>query len=155
MCAETGVGSGTIWNESMLHASEDDAQRDAQALATKRILDAEALPERINQHRVGSLQLKDAQLLSAEQSLWGAWYSYRRLREEIDNHLCDECKENARFDLQWEDKHRETQPFERVLRAARALLDRVPDEELSAAIDALPFPMALCVTKEESEELFA
>jgi hypothetical protein len=141
MCSETGVGSGSVYNESKLFASEDDAKVAAEALAVARCLETENTPKRLEQKHFSHLSLKDAELDQCRGTIWQAWYSYRRLREDIEGHLEDqsltakELRESVEQAHDWEAQHREPPLLEQLI--AHAAL--TGDDKLQAAVKDLPF----------------
>lgn len=87
MANETGVGSGSIYDESRLCASEEDANAVAQAMADQRTLELAKKPEAARDFKLAHLSLKDADLSRTWHERWEAWSRYRNLREAIGTAL--------------------------------------------------------------------
>lgn len=85
MCQETGVGSGSIYNEDRLFATEEEAQRVAELLAAEQRdrLEKEEQPFRQEFRRLSTYQLRDAQVKEAEDAAWEYRNKYDRLVERI------------------------------------------------------------------------
>lgn len=141
MCNETGVGSGSIYYEERLHATEFEARADADLQASLRNTEERIKPERIEQRRIGALTIVAATETVERESLWAAWYSYRNLRETIESYLKNakgEMTESFLADIQseldFEKTYRDRPVFDRLLSAlsvddwtgAKALLVRLP-----------------------------
>ena len=148
MCRETGVGSGQIYYENMLHPTEEEARSKAQAeVAAKEAVRA-ATPERLEKVRFGSLQLKDAALVAANSAVWNSWYRYHNLREDVEGEIVGDdaaeslgdLKENLERHLDWDKHHRESEHdvFERILEAAKVAAQVHNDTQLQGALDHLP-----------------
>lgn len=86
MCDETGVGSGSIWRESRLRATREEATEAAEfAAAIERDGLDKGLPgeERRQIRYLNKYQMRDAELKSSDHRAWSAEYDYNRLMEKI------------------------------------------------------------------------
>ena len=91
MCQETGIGSGSIYNERMLHPTEEAARAEAQAEVAAKEAKRAATPERLEKVKFQHLRMTDAATYAADKAVWRSWYRYQNLREDIEEEL-DENK---------------------------------------------------------------
>ncbi|MGA0564137.1 hypothetical protein ACO2RV_16960 [Ancylobacter sp. VNQ12] len=89
MACETGVGSGSIYDESRLCASEEAAEAVAQAMANAKTIEIAERPEATRDFKLSSLTLKDADLSRTWSERYEAWVCYRVLRDAIGTALED------------------------------------------------------------------
>jgi hypothetical protein len=89
MCNETGIGSGSIYRESGLFASEEEAQQKARIDAAALNEKSEVKPNHLEKVRLSNVEFEAAHLKTHNSSLWDAWYSYRALREDVEGVLKD------------------------------------------------------------------
>jgi hypothetical protein len=89
MCKETGIGSGSIYRESGLFASEEAALASAQIEASEKNARLSAAAERLEKARISNIEFEAAHLKTHNHSIWHAWYAYRDTREEIEKILKD------------------------------------------------------------------
>lgn len=148
MCRETGVGSGTIYYESQIFQTEDEAQKAAEAKAAARTAEDRARPQRVEQIRVSYLNLKDAALEQFRSGLWNSWYRYRNLRKTIvefledENKAASELRDDIQSELDYDTKYRtENHPLDALIAAA----SKVDDADVKKALAAIPFAPALAV----------
>jgi hypothetical protein len=86
MCDETGVGSGSIWRESRLRATREEAAAAAELEAAKERADLDrGLPgeERRQIRYLNKYTMMTAEAKAADRRAWSAEYDYRRLIENI------------------------------------------------------------------------
>lgn len=90
MCCETGVGSGTIWNESQLYASKELALRAATIECDEKNAQDEKTPERITKMYGRHLRLCNAAVDHAERQASDAKYKLGYFKEDIAETLKDD-----------------------------------------------------------------
>lgn len=141
MCVETGVGGGSVYYQGTLFATEEEAQVAAEAKALARRITAEETPKRLEGKRFAHLVFKDAHFEVCRSAIWGAWYCYRRFREEIEEFLADESlsgselRESIEGAHKWEVSHRDIPSFEELVAAA----SKSDDPAIKAALEKLQF----------------
>lgn len=141
MCRETGIGSGTIYYESQLFETEDEARQAATVKAAAHNVEERSKPERIEQLRISYLTIKDATLDECRSAIWNSWYRYRNLRENMEEFLegdssVEDLRSNIEYELDFDKKYRnENHPLDALLIAA----SKIDHPELKAALKALPF----------------
>lgn len=115
MAVETGIGSGSLYYERDLSATEGEALERATAEAAVANLTAAGTPERIEAQELSRLTIDSAAIKNASEAIWSAWYAYRRLREDVEGYIGDMPKGDDREALQdmidWERDHREAPPL--------------------------------------------
>lgn len=92
MCVETGVGSGSIYNEDLLFETEDEALAAAQALADDQNTTTEWIVQLYNKtlslsdYQIESAKLKLAadEASNARSSLWNLGYLFEQINEADD-----------------------------------------------------------------------
>ena len=152
MCRETGIGSGTIYDERKLFETEEEAQQIANAQAAEANSKESATPKRLEMERVSHLHLEAAHLDAFKNGLWQSWYRYRDLREKLEEWRSGEnaSVRDIQWDLDWEldydKRHVEgRQVFERIIHAVM----KSDDDTLKALVASLPFkPMEEPVPEE-------
>ncbi len=92
MCHETGIGSGSVYYERDLFATEEEARHAADVEASIKNSEAEQKPERITQKRLSDFTVKDAALKAANDEVWQAWWAYTRLREDFEDFIKEDTK---------------------------------------------------------------
>lgn len=142
MCRETGIGSGSVYDERNLFAIEDEARTAAEAMAQARIAKSQESPEALQKKRFSHLPLIDATLETCRKAVWDSWYRYRSLREQMEEYLSDESasagdtRDEIQSEMDFDLRYRTgKQAFEAVIYAA----SKVDDPDLKAALAALPF----------------
>lgn len=85
MCKETGIGSGSVYRESLLFRSQEEAEPAAAALAKSRI---DEMPDRWKQQqadfrRLAKYQLRDAAIKEAEDKAYESERRHGRLLERV------------------------------------------------------------------------
>jgi hypothetical protein len=139
MCVETGIGSGTLWAESDLYATESEA------------LDAATMRARVDTDRVQSLRaaksavelgrhrIADALRMKQLRSLFSAWYHGNCMLEtfeamihgtEIDGHVIDipdEAKQELRWALDYHKANASTQEMAVLYDILIAHISELPD----------------------------
>lgn len=133
MCNETGIGSGSVYNESNLYPTEEEALAAAFEEAAKRTAEYEAQPKAMDARMLKSMTVKDADLEATRRARWNAWYSYNRLKDDIVEALNEEEGppeagriETLRESLDWEINGRDLPDIGSALKALREML---PDTE--------------------------
>lgn len=114
MCRETGIGSGSIYRESNLFRTEAEAETAAQSEAMVRTAQEDEKPQALAVRKISHLTLLSALIDEAWHQKWDAWYSYNRLKEDVDGCIGEEATGSAedRLDdlkraLDWERNYRE------------------------------------------------
>jgi hypothetical protein len=149
MCRETGVGSGSIHYENMLHPSEEEARAQAQAEVAAKEKVRAATPERLEKVRFKYLSMRDAALLAANDAVWNSWRRYKNLREDIEGELegddkaesLDDLRDKLQHHLNWDKEYRNNEEhdvFEGILQAAKVAAQVHNDTHLQGALDRLP-----------------
>lgn len=152
MCVETGVGSGSVYDENNIFETEDQAMDSAKIRSFEANSKIQEQPKFLENLRLGSLTLKDAVISQADSSLWNAWYAYRQLKEDMQDWLketsriSDEDREAFEDKLNWETNYRKspTIPLLEAAKLAMMALDELgqdgpfPDDGVPAkAMQAL------------------
>jgi hypothetical protein len=144
MCHETGVGSGSVYYESNLFATEAEAlvAGQAEADALKAQWEAKAEPKRLLE--ISRLTFRDVFAADQAHTVWSACYHFRQLREKVEEWLednnefqptdsQDEAIRDALSSLEWHDSPQQN-PVIRLVLAARA-----GGPELADALKAFEF----------------
>lgn len=141
MCVETGVGSGSVYDERDLYPTEADAQAAAQIQCNVKNAELAATPERIRQKYFHEVMFKLAETEASWESVWNAWWAYRHLREDLEGFAKDlqgkSDKEALEDILRYEREYRAFPPLGRLLIATKAALDG-DMSKLQAAYAAFP-----------------
>lgn len=90
MCHETGIGSGSVWDERRLHASEEEAMQVAIRECDENNARNDKTPERVNQIHGHHLTLCNALVANAKKAESDAKYRLRYFKEDIADKLKDE-----------------------------------------------------------------
>lgn len=158
MCEETGVGSGSLYEESRLFATEDDALSSASGEVAA--LNAKEASGEAYQRttKLSGLTVKDAILEDARSSIWSAWWSYRRLREDVDKwtgedggETADERLAELRRELEFDDRHREQPPVGQMLADLAPLVAGIP--AAADLVEKLANPARAALLKARSTEV--
>lgn len=159
MCTETGVGSGSVYNERDLYETEAEAESAAAAGVSLKNSEAKAKPERIAQADLSYLPLKDAVIKVANDAIWESWYRYRSLRENIeeiakeDGGTLSDLRDALQSELDFDRKYRgDNHVFDRLIKAAVNAAQLYGDDKLLEAVRALPLYRA---RKAEIDEALA
>jgi len=121
MANETGVGSGSIYDESKLCASEEAANAVAQAMADQWTLELAKKPEAVRNFKLANLSLKDADLSRTWHVRWEAWSRYRNLREAIGTTLEEASLSPAEkladiaTEVEWDGRDRNQDPGDKII----------------------------------------
>lgn len=143
MCTETGVGSGSIYNESRLFASPEEAMAAAETEAVEHTSKVEAEPSAMSARRLDYLTVKDAVLDKAWSSSWNAWYAYRKLKDVLDETLGDDSLSSSEkiealeSESDWDTRYRDLPAIGDALDQLRSML---PDTEEAASALAVLMP---------------
>ena len=159
MCQETGVGSGQVYNERMLHPTEEAARAEAQAEVAAKEAKRAATPERLEKVKFQYLRITDAATAAADEAVWRSWYRYRNLREDIEEELnrdkerssLSEVREVLKDHLDWDKDQRSNEEdtvFETILEAAKMAASRWCDVPLREALERLP---SLCEARRKAK----
>lgn len=156
MCSETGIGSGAIYQESQLFATEEEAMASATAEADKRTAEYAAAPRAMDERKLECLTIKDADLEATRSSRWHAWYSYTRLRDTLKEVCENESGDSAsdRIDtlnseLEYDRNYRDLPDIGAALAALRGM---VPDTaETRALFETLAAPAQRTSIQEAAE----
>lgn len=99
MCVETGVGSGSVYNEDRLFATEGEALRKAQALANEQNTTTEWIVHQFNRSLdLSDYQLENVKIKTGEEAasrassmLWNLGYLFDQIEEAADKEGVDEA----------------------------------------------------------------
>lgn len=143
MCNETGVGSGSIYYENLLHVTEADALAVATMEATKINDEVAQIPTRVEQARVSGLKLEGALFDKTWNAVWDAWYAYRSLVEFLQDAIKngDDLVDAIQYELEsrsGDHGKSVSQPLDEIVSAARAVVDGGPVSTLAAALALIP-----------------
>ncbi len=84
MCRETGVGSGSVYRESQLFATEDEARTIATMEANRQTAEWGAKPEPTAQREIAEVRLSEAFGEQARKTIWSVCYHAKQLRETVE-----------------------------------------------------------------------
>lgn len=140
MCLETGVGSGSVYQESELHESEEAAREDGGVRAAARQEELRADPQWRREMKINSLIIPMASAFQGENSVWSAWWCYRRLREDVQKLMeaGGDITEGLRGALEWEDTGRDAPPLGRLVAAAKRAAETGDLADLKAYCEKYP-----------------
>lgn len=145
MCVETGVGSGRVYNESSLFASEADARQSAEEQTRAEQARLDVGPVNPIRAELATLTLSAAMPHVWQEDMYHAWVQYRdlrdTLREILDDKagaydLSDDTRTRIEEELQDKPWHR-SQPVAVLIAAVRADLHERTDATWHAVADAL------------------
>lgn len=146
MAVETGVGTGSVYQERELHADEESARAAAAAEAEAKNAILDALPARIAQHHFFGLQITDAAIRAASDAVYNGWYRLNYLVDDIKEKLTDESLSPADFrdevssEIDFDREYRAARdPFDKLLAAAHHAVQTTELPALADALAALPF----------------
>jgi hypothetical protein len=156
MCSETGIGSGSIYQESQLFSTEDEAMAVAIAEADKRTAEYASVPKAMSERALEKLTIKDADLEATRAARWNAWYSYNSLRDTLQEICENEGGDSAstRLDtlnseLEYDRNYRTPPAIGDALTKLRSL---VPDtDETRALFETLAAPAQRTSISEAAE----
>jgi len=138
MCSETGIGSGSIYQESKLFSTEAEAMAVATAEADKRTAEYASAPKAMSERKLENLTIKDADLEATRSARWNAWYSYNSLRDTLQEVCENESGDSAsaRLDtlnseLEYDRNYRDPPAIGAALTKLRSM---VPDTDETRAI---------------------
>lgn len=152
MCRETGIGSGSVYDERKLFVSEEEARQVANAMTAAEASKAAATPQRLEKERVSHLRILDLHDDQNRSAIWNSWYRYRNLREQIEEFLKDESvtteslREDVQHEMDFDARYRHgKQIFESLIEVAaksddptvKAIVDQLPFKPMPARDDAL------------------
>ncbi|MFA6125496.1 hypothetical protein [Sphingomonas sp.] len=112
MCVETGVGSGSVYNESMLFATEAECKVAGDAVAAVETNSMHSRPEFLHAKDLGKLHMQAAVDRLFHDSTWAAWYHFRELRREFAELL---ASRNVEPPNSWEDGSYHIDEFAKTL----------------------------------------
>ncbi|RUP17454.1 hypothetical protein [Methylobacterium sp.] len=146
MAIETGIGSGSVYQEHELHADEASARAAAAAEAEARNSTLDAKPARIEQHHFFGLQITDAAIRAASDAVYNGWRRLNFLIDDIRQQIdaadlppADLKEEIARL-IEFDREYRaDRDPFDKLLAAARHAVGTADLPALADALVALPF----------------
>lgn len=143
MCAESGIGSGRVYNESQLFAIESEAMESARRQCVEAETKWRNKPEVLYRDSVARLHFRDAHSEQAASSVWKAHYHHRQLADAIEEQLGrdDEGRidrDSLRDALNSDEWHMDGQqnPIVALVLAARGV---TATAELSAALEAFAY----------------
>jgi hypothetical protein len=84
MCAETGVGTGRLYHEKDLHASEEEAWAAARSTAAVMQIKIDEEEEQRWRIKIAQLRIPYALSVTGMQHVSDAWWDYRHLRSDIE-----------------------------------------------------------------------
>lgn len=117
MCLETGVGSGSVYRESQLHRGESMAlaAAEAQCASARAERDEKEAAKVAQVVRCATLHFKDSTIAGAQHQIFTAWYTYRRLREDIEDWLKENPSDAVHNILDWDAGFRDPAPLEKLI----------------------------------------
>lgn len=147
MCRETGIGSGTVYDEGRLFPTEEAAMAWAAADAAENTAKEDAKPKSIETVKLSHIRVLDAVLDEAWKQRWDAWYAYRRLSEDVER-CVDESSDDTPAErlealtdaLNWERKYREIPGIGVALAKLREAVQMTPELEAVFATLERPAP---------------
>lgn len=95
MCRETGIGSGSIYNERDLYATEETALTVATLDAQRQNVKSDATPKTIEARHFSNLAIDDALRTHVRDQIFTAWAAFRNLRNAIDDAVEDNTSDLA------------------------------------------------------------
>lgn len=140
MCRETGVGSGSVYEENDLFLDEAEATRVAEAKAEAETQKANDQPQAIEAIRFSYLRIDAACYEALRSAVFHSWYAYQNLMEKLTDYLSDDSnvdKDDLRSKIEFEKSYRQgnsSHPFDVLIRAAKKYAD---DQEVAKAL--IPF----------------
>jgi hypothetical protein len=156
MCIETGIGSGSVYQESRLFLTEAEALANAEIEARLRTVEWASTPEKIRDRDIATLRLTDAFGENARSTIWSVGYHYGHLRETVEGWLESDSEfgasedqrqsiRDAIRDMEWHEGEKQN-PLSALVIAARRVEG---DAVLAAALK--PFAFVREVTKDTHE----
>jgi hypothetical protein len=121
MCHETGVGSGSIYSERNLFATQEDAQTAGYITAAEQTRKIQEQPEQKMIMKLSGLPLNTAIMKETWNSRWNVWYAYRRLREEVEDALKDHPNKDLSEIIAWETNHRDLPEIEAAMQRLKEI----------------------------------
>lgn len=131
MCNETGVGSGTVYDEGRLFKTPEEAA-DAGALDVKRQQEAlDAHPDTIKVQSIGRLNITDALIEDHRRQVWSSWYHTNNIVSSVET-IIEEAEHKSKSELLYDlrnavqydmDYDKATHPLSSRLTAAEALVE--------------------------------
>lgn len=141
MCNETGVGSGSIWYESKLHADYDEAKRIGEEKAAAETAVQHATPPVAEAVHFSYLAIEKACIEALRSAVFDSWYAYNNLMEKLTDFVNDKCtKEELANEIDFEKRYRQgysSHPFDLLIKAARAHAD---DPAIAKALEPFAQP---------------
>ena len=123
MCPETGVGSGQVYQEKLLCATEEEAREIAQAECDVHNIAVQITPAQTRAKHLSHLTLSAAVIENARCEVWRAWWAYRHLKEDLEEVISGltniEAKEDLLGKLEWDKEHRDHPPLVLLINAIR------------------------------------
>jgi len=129
MCEETGVGSGSIYWESQLHATEEEAQRTSEIEVALKQQEQDAKQDEQIIRNFSHLTIRDATIESAKHAIWDSWYAYHALYEDVEAAAKDDQKLRDVLDAR---RFRTATLGERLVNAVDAVLRSDSDVQTAA-----------------------
>jgi hypothetical protein len=121
MCTETGIGSGSVYNEAKLYATEEEAQAAGEIEAARQTAEARKEPDQQKIKRISEFTVDNAVMELAWTARWDAWYAYRRLCEEVEDNIKHGGNaQTLKEIIDWESNHREVPDIEEAMKELRA-----------------------------------
>lgn len=131
MCNETGIGSGSIYYQTNVFATHEEAQQAGEEHVAKMNAKNAAEPVRLELDRIAKLQVRDAFIESHRSQMFRSWYHVHNLAGKIQellkesehwpkSDIVEKLEEMARFDVDYDVTHH---PLAARLIAAEALVE--------------------------------
>lgn len=92
MCLETGIGGGNVYKESVMFSSKEEAEAEAQEEADIENSKNSLFPETLEKINIGSLNIRDALIETANSAIINGSYAFRSLRNKICDAVNIDCK---------------------------------------------------------------
>lgn len=99
MCNETGIGSGNVYGESTLFATEAEALARATEEATAKKAAWEAKPEQQRSGGLASLTYRQSLGEHARDVMWSTAYHFGKLREKLESFLDEGSDDGKKIEL--------------------------------------------------------
>ncbi len=156
MCVETGVGSGRIYHEANLFATEEEAQTVAVAMAAEGQAELDRSPNQMLAADFAGRTLQAALKRASQQDNWHAWDTARHYQHAIErlmerDDLSSELKEDLEELLSLDNRSWVTpHPIEKLLPLIRQVLDMAEGQEIFP--DALVFGIDKALAAMDAQE---
>lgn len=142
MCHETGIGSGSVYNEKDILATEDAAMEAAALECGAKNAKVQSTPEHSERVQLSSLELEVAFFKSARSAIWTCWYHLREFRGQIEEWLKDNPPKDGSDDEYFFDDlmkptnyHVEHEPLQLLISAVNSAISKNSAEPLLSFVE--------------------